>query len=59
MHFKNKRLPLGPMMLYGDTEMGPGPLIMMCGGVEIIPWALKDSRCDIKICVLGPARDAF
>ena len=59
VHFKDKAVPLGPMMLYGDTEMGPGLLIMMCGGVKIIPWALKISRCDIKISVLGPARDTF
>ena len=59
VHFKNKTVPLGPMMLYGDTEMGAGPLIMLCGGVKIIPWVLKMNRCDSKISVLGPARDTF
>ena len=53
MHFNAKTVPLGPMMLYGDTAMGPGPLIMLCDGVKISSLGAKITRCDIKIFVLG------
>ena len=42
VHFKDKTVPLEPMMLYGDTAVGPGPLIMMCGGVKIEPLSAKN-----------------
>ena len=35
MHFSNKTVPLGPMMLNDDIEMGPGSLIMLRGDVKI------------------------
>ena len=59
MHFNVRMVTQEPMMLYGVTEMGPGPLKMLCGGVKITPWAVKASRFDDKKTQLEPARDAF